>query len=550
MNTTPCRTPRGAAAGLAAAGIASAALAVAGVFCAGAVEASSHREAPFIAGHPQLDGTDFYMFNSYEPGRQGFVTLIANYVPLQDAYGGPNYFKLDPTAAYDIHIDNAGDNTEHLTFRFRFTNSFRNLQVPVGGKSISIPLTNSAPLSAPLNPPELNVVETYTVELIRGNSGGSGGGSPGGNARMDRRDDAGGRGQKAWLTDAATGSRTFEKPVDNIGQKTIPDYASYAARHIYAVNIPGCPVQGRMFVGQRKEGFAVNLGEIFDTVNIPTARVIGSRSGGQSVTADKNVTSLALEVPASCLASAGDPVIGGWTTSSVPRQAMAAGDIPGVASAPGDVAPGTRDGRDWLQVSRLGMPLVNEVVIGLQDKDRFNASHPANDGQFADYVTNPFLPALLAGVYGSAGVKAPTLFPRADLVAVFLQGVAGVNRPASGKALSEMLRLNTKIPATPLASQNSLGAAACFDHGALKLTNAGCDPSGFPNGRRPGDDVVDIELRVAMGYLLPDAVAPSGQLPYTDGALVQASDFDNAFPYLRTPLPGSPNGPNGVPANP
>jgi len=128
--------------------------------------------------------------------------------------------------------------------------------------------------------------------------------------------------------------------------------------------------------------------------------------------------------------------------------------------------------------------------------------------------------------------------------------VAGVNRPASGKALSEMTRLNTAIPATSLAAQNSLGAAACFVFGTLTLANPGCDPAGFPNGRRPGDDVVDIELRVAMGYLLPAAVAPSGQLPYTDGALVEASQFDNAFPYLKTPLPGSPNGMNGVPPNP
>ena len=203
-----------------------------------------------------------------------------------------------------------------------------------------------------------------------------------------------------------------------------------------------------------------------------------------------------------------------------------------------------------MQVSRLGAPLVNELVIGLKDKDKFNASHPRNDGQFADYVTNPTLPALVELLYSSAGVRAPTAFPRGDLVAAFLTGVTGVNKPASGTALSEMLRLNTAIPVTVAASQNYLGAAACFNFGALALSNPGCDPAGFPNGRRPGDDVVDIELRVAMGYLLPIASAASGQLPYTDGAKVEASQFNATFPYLTTPIPGSPNGLNGVAPNP
>jgi hypothetical protein len=146
-------------------------------------------------------------------------------------------------------------------------------------------------------------------------------------------------------------------------------------------------------------------------------------------------------------------------------------------------------------------------------------------------------------------VKAPTQFPRTDLVTVFLTGVPGVNKPA-GNPLSEMLRLNTSLPVMPRHSQNSLGAAACFVGGVLTPTAPGCDVAGFPNGRRPGDDVVDIELRVAMGFLLPAAVAPSGNLPLTDGALVEAAQFDNTFPYLTTPIPGSPNGRNGIPANP
>jgi len=182
------------------------------------------------------------------------------------------------------------------------------------------------------------------------------------------------------------------------------------------------------------------------------------------------------------------------------------------------------------------MPLVNEVIIGLPDKDRFNASEPKEDAQFADYVTNPTLPALIEVLFGAAGVKAPTKFPRADLIAAFLTGVDGVNKNGS---TAEMVRLNTALPPTPKGMQNALGAAQCFVNGVLTLANPGCDPAGFPNGRRPGDDVVDIELRVAMGYLLTAVDAPSGQLGFTDAVLQSDAQFDAAFPYLTTPLPGA-----------
>src|SRR6185295_2905588 len=173
-----------------------------------------------------------------------------------------------------------------------------------------------------------------------------------------------------------------------------------------------------------------------------------------------------------------------------------------------------------------------------KDKNKFNGSKPSQDGQFADYVTNPTLPALLEILYGAAGVRAPTNFPRTDLVAAFLTGVTGLNQFGGP---SEMLRLNTSIPAVAPLNQSNLGLL-------------GGDNAGFPNGRRPGDDVVDIELRVAMGvvchafpgvYCSPSD-APSGNLPFTDGALQDVSQFDAGFPYLKAPLPGSPNGPNGV----
>ncbi len=503
----------------------SAAFALTAIAASLGAQASSHREAPFIAQNPSVDGTDFYLFNSYESGRGGFVTLIANYNPLQDAYGGPNYFALNPNALYEIHIDNNADAIEDLTFQFRFTNSFNKLKVPTGavGGDLSIPLINLPPTG---NNPALNRSETYTVSLVRGPRRGS-------NVQL--------------LSNASGGATTFTKPVDNIGSKSIPDYASYASQYLYAVNIPNCATPGRMFVGQRREGFAVNLGEVFDLVNL---NPLGARNIKGSATADKNVTTLALEVPTACLtASASQPIIGAWTTASL-RQARVLnpapqGPVTGTASR--SFGPEVAGGA-WTQVSRLGSPLVNEVVIGIDDKDRFNASEPKNDGQFAAYVTHPTLPVLLNVLFGNAA-KVPAV-PRNDIVQAFLTGVANVNQPA-GVVASEMLRLNTAIAATPAASQVNVGAALCFTPtGELLLSNPGCDPAGFPNGRRPGDDVVDIELSVVEGFLLgganPNRTPEGAYQVYTDGTLQDVAQFDAVFPYLKAPLGGSPNGGNGV----
>ncbi len=468
--------------------------------------ASSHREAPFITQLPKVDGTDFYMFRSYESGRQGYVTLIANYLPKQDAYGGPNYFSLDDKALYEIHVDNNGDAREDITFQFRFTNTLKDIALPISGQNVSIPLTQAGVLSG-VNPALLNVRETYTVDIVRG----------------DRRG-----GQRGSITNAAGGGATFDKPVDNIGDKTFGgagNYSSYANAHIHNVNIPGC-AGGRVFVGQRKEGFAVALGRTFDLINL---NPLGPANGNRNTLEEKNVTSLALEVPISCLTAGNEPVIGAWTTASK-RQGQILDPTPAQGLARTAV-----QGGPWVQVSRVGMPLVNEVVIGLKDKDRFNSSKPKDDGQFAAYVTNPTLPALIQTLFPSA--PAPTKFPRQDLVVAFLTGVPGLNKPATVTA-SEMLRLNTSIAAVAANAQNPLGVL-------------GNDTAGFPNGRRPGDDVVDIELRVAMGVLCtlnnPSAFgcvatdAPAGAAPITDGAFVNAGVFYTTFPYLTTPLPGSPD---------
>ncbi len=486
-----------------ACGMTALALAISGAIAG----ASSHREAPFTTERPKTDGTDFYMFRSYEAGRDGMVTLIANYLPLQDAYGGPNYFSLDPDALYEISIDNNGDAKEDITFQFRFTNTYKNLTVPVGGKNVPVPLLNIGGIGPGIlgGDATKNLVETYQVTVVRG----------------DRR-----TGTAAIAANAA-GGNIFTKPTDNIGNKSIPAYAAYANAHIANINIPGCSA-GKVFVGQRQDPFAVNLGEVFDLVNL---NPVGPRNAKPSVIADKNVTAIELELPVACLTAGSEPVIGGWTTASL-RQGLVynpapKGLIAGVATAKGT----TIEGGAWTQVSRLGMPLVNELVIGLPDKDRFNASAPRDDAQFATYVTNPSLPALLQVLFN---VPAPTLFPRTDLVSAFLTGVDGLNKPANVVG-SEMLRLNTSIAPKAAAAQNNLGVL-------------GGDTAGFPDGRRPGDDVVDITLRVAMGVLLPAAQAPAGQAPFTDQTLQDASQFTSTFPYLNTPLAGSPQGARGTAA--
>jgi hypothetical protein len=474
------------------------------------VLASSHREAPFIASMPQVDGTDFYMFRSYEPGRDAYVTLVANYLPLQDPYGGPNYFKLDARALYEIHIVNDGGAVENITFQFQFQNTLDDNQLIVGGKKVSIPLVQngSADVATPASP-ALNTHETFTLNIIHG----------------PRR-----QGHAFPVTNLSTGGTTFDKPVDYIGDKTISDYVAYANKHIWNISIPGCSGTGRVFVGQRKDPFVVNLGETFDLVNIkfPATELNPlAESAAEDLLSDKNVTAMILEVPIACLTERKGNIIGGWTTASVPSQRTLLPAGTGLDAA-------QKVSKKFVQVSRLGAPLVNEVVIGLKDKNNFNSSEPKDDAQFADYVTNPTLPALLEILFGSAGVKAPTNFPRTDLVAAFLTGISGVNQPARVVG-SEMLRLNTAIPPTAGGAQSRLGVL-------------GGDIAGFPNGRRPGDDVVDIELRVAMGVLCTLSIggctpadAPAGTLHYTDGAFLDSGFFDNAFPYLRTPLKGSPN---------
>ena len=300
-----------------------------------------------------------------------------------------------------------------------------------------------------------------------------------------------------------------------MGNKSVPNYADYASNIVYSINLPGSSTPGRMFVGQRKDPFVVNLGEVFDLVNLDP---VGAPNAKPDLLADANVTSLVLELPIAFLTAAGSPIIGGWTTASM-RQARVLNPTPNAdANKPPSV-----EGGAFVQQSRLANPLVNEVVIGLKDKDRFNASEPKDDAQFLKVRHAPHAASTPRDAVRGAG---------ADVVSAHRPrpGVpdrrAWVDRGIPGGR--EIMRLNTSIAPVSKGSQNRLGVL-------------GGDNAGYPNGRRPGDDVVDMSFRVVMGVLLASAQAPAGQLPFTDGAFVDDSAFDATFPYLKTPLRGSPN---------
>lgn len=550
----------------------------AAMLCMSAVQpglASSHREAPFITELPKVDGTDFYMFRSYEAGREGFVTLIANYLPLQDPYGGPNYFTLDPQALYEIHVDNDGDAIEDLTFQFRFSVEEQALTVDTGvtdndGEPVELPIPfiNSVPAGIGPGVDDLegvNRIETYEVTV----------------QRDGRRSSAAPVNANNLSGDVDGDTTLFRKPVDNIGANSFSgDYASYANAHVFDIEVPGCDADagdgtgtGRVFVGQRREGFVANLGEVFDLIN---TNPFGPRDAEGNDLDDSNVTSIALELPIGCLTADGegpdtsaDPVIGAWTTASL-RQARVINPLVPLFQEIED-APSI-EGGPWTQVSRVGSPLVNEVVIGLGAKNSFNGNRPASDVNFLPFVTNPTLPVIIDSLFPGATTVPAT--PRVDLVATFLTGLrltnendevvfnnqpaAIVNDDATARA-GEMLRLNTAL--SPATSTNS-------DLGLLA-----CDVTGFPNGRRVFDDVVDIALTVVEGAILssveddPDTadtdesrvgnpnglqtcdvsdamagpqVVNTGAV-VTDGAQPNPADYLDVFPYLNTPIPGSPN---------
>ena len=442
---------------------------VSSVFNLGALpgDASSHREAPLISQDPVADATDLYAFVS--PDAPDTVTLVANYYPMQDPAGFPNYYRFGDDVAYRINVDFNGDAIEDIFYQWDFDTEIVN---PASF------LYNSGTIDS-LDSPNLNVRQTYTLSEGRG----------------------------GVLTEVASGLMT---PPVNIGPKSTPDYEALAAAAIHEVG-DGIKV----FAGQRDDPFWVDLGGIGDLLTI--RQIPGNAGGGVDDLAGLNVQTLAVQVPVTQLtrdgavpasAEAADAVIGVWTTALRPQTRV--------------LGPGTTESSGpHIQVSRLGMPLVNEVVAPLGAKDLFNSSHPGDDAQFLGAVTDPELAKLLNLLYGSALVPVPES-GRDDLVTVFLTGVPGLNQPPDVKP-SEMLRLNVAIP--PAATENPLGVI-------------GGDNAGFPNGRRLGDEVVDIELRVAAGFLLGEEFQNGANGLLGDGVPANDVPFLAAFPYVGTPHQG------------
>ncbi|HEY2792130.1 MAG TPA: DUF4331 domain-containing protein [Micromonosporaceae bacterium] len=461
---------------------------------------SSHREAPEIAKDPVADSTDLYAFVS--PDAPDTVTLIANYVPLQSPAGGPNFYEFGNAVMYDINIDNNGDGRADVTYRFEFTTQITNKNTF---------LYNTAPITS-LTSSAWNRKQFYSVTRI----------------------DAHGH--------ATVLAKKLACPPCNIGPLSTPNYANLAASAVHSL-----PGGRRVFAGQRAEGFYVDLGSIFDLGNLRPLQeanvfahgIFSHPALGVNATDRVNVHSIAIQVPISDVRQTGshkpaanDPraVIGVWT-AALRRQVTVAHAAP---------APNTCTG-PWMQVSRLGNPLVNEVIIPMSEKDAWNQSPPSDDKKFARYAAKPelagLLPVLYPGAFPNLAAFNKSGKSRADIVAILLTGLPSGVVPGFQNSMStheaDMLRLNTSIP--PTAKPNILGLI-------------GGDAAGFPNGRRPQDDVVTIELRALGGAVLklvdpsfnPDSATLAA---VTDGLTPDnvTAKYLTKFPYLGVPYDGYHN---------
>jgi len=384
------------------------------------------------------------------PDNPDMVTLIASYIPFEDPAGGPNFYRFGDSVLYEIKIDNNGDAVEDITYQFRFTSVVNNPNTF---------LYATGPIQR-LDDPNRNMYQTYTVSRV----------------------------QNGQTTFVAGPMRTM---YDNVGAASTPGYGANGSGVFEFRQADG--TTGHVFAGQTDDAFFLDL-RVFDLLYGGNL----SEAGTDSL-AGFNVHSIALQVPRSSL-RASSPIIGVWATASRPTTTT--------RTAGSETSTG-----NFVQVSRLGMPLVNEVVLPVGQKDKWNGSRPADDAQFGSYVTDPEVPKLLQAVYG---LPAPAT-PRNDLVQVFLTGVPGLNQPA-GVRPAEMIRLNTDI--LPTASPARLGVLAG-------------DIAGFPNGRRLTDDVIDITLQAAVGVL--------GGVKTSLGDGVDRNDlaFRSTFPYLAFPSSGS-----------
>lgn len=463
---------------------------------------SSHREAPEIAKDPVADSADLYAFVSADA--PGMVTILANYVPLQGPAGGPNFFEFGDDVLYQIHIDNNGDGRADITYEFRFKTV-----IEVGGTF----LYNVGPITS-LNASTWNRRQFYSVRRVDSH--------PGQHSTA------------TWL------AHNVPCPPCNIGPRSTPNYAALAQ-----AAIKGLPGGGRVFAGQRADGFYVDLGSIFDLgalrpiqnlhlIPLPSAQAVNA-------TKELNVHTIALQLPKTALTRAKhrptDPknpacTIGIWTSASRQRVHFTLHKN----GQPDNIGP-------WTQVSRLGNPLFNEVLVPMERKDEWNADRPAGDREYAKGVLHPelarLLPALYPGAFPNLKALTDSRKPRADLAAILLTGIPSGIIPNfqnfTGHTQADMLRLNLAIP--PAHSPNNLGVV-------------GGDLAGFPNGRRVFDDIVTIELRAIAGATYPlidPSFTPDAAVNAVDqGLTASASDqtakgteqYLDHFPYLGHPHSG------------
>ena len=429
--------------------------------------ASSHREAPAISQDPAADNTDTYIFRS--PDDPGTITMIANYYPYEGPAGGPNFYRFGDDVLYQLHINNDGNARDDIVYELRFKTTIKNPNTF---------LYNTGQIND-INSPNWSLRQTYSVTRVS-------------------------HGQRTTL---ATGLAT---PPSDVGTHSIPNYVPLRNQAIHTID-----GSSKVFAGQRADPFFADVGAIFDLLTIRGGIPAGFSSGGKNTFKNFNVQTIALQVPIAKLTACEcvpsnpdqDPVIGFWASAS--RRTLNVDD----------------DDAGWNQVSRLGLPLINEVVIPMGLKDKFNRTQPVNDvANFAGPVVNPELAGLLHALYG---IPVPPT-PRTDLVEVLLKGVPGLNRPHN-VVPSDMLRLNVT---TPVCESGSCGAYS-------RLGVIGGDNAGFPNGRRLNDDIVDVSERVVAGVLSGNACCtgfPNNALG--DGVNAPERMPLATFPYVADPYDG------------
>jgi hypothetical protein len=456
------------------AALAAGALAVTGAF------SSSHREAPKILTDPTADNTDVYAFTAKDA--PGSLTVVANWIPLEEPAGGPYYGKLDPNARYYVKIDNTGDGREDVAYRWQFKQRFRNPDS----------FLYAAPQVTSVDDPDINFVQTYDLYRETYRNG-------------ERRH------TKRIASDVPVAP-------DNVGPKTIPKYEP-----VWLGAVSPVKGGGKTFVGPADDPFFVDLGAVFDGINIDMPGRpnigLGNQGGGRDDVSSYNTHAFVLQVPEAAVtrngkpvadAKAGNAVVGVWATTE--RRTT---DVLARSSH----RRGRHHRSHWVQVSRLGNPLINEVVIPIGQKDEFNRTSPADDlANFGKYALNPEPARLLNALFG-LGVKETN---RTDIVQALLTGVPGLTQIGSKPAPADTLKLNLGVP--PSATENRFGVLAG-------------DLAGFPNGRRLADDVTDIELRVIAGALLP-ADQGGKQIPLGDGVDQNDKPFRSTFPYVALPTDG------------